>query len=33
MAKKTIADTGNHFGAQGLKHFLRIIMNWIQYRI
>ena len=28
-----LGTDGNHFGAQGLKHFLRIIMNWIQYRI
>lgn len=24
---------GNHFQANGLKHFLRIIMNWIQFRL
>lgn len=28
-----LGTDGNHFGAQGLKHFLRIIMNWIEYRI
>ena len=28
-----LGTDGNHFGANGQKHFLRIIMNWIQYKI
>lgn len=28
-----LGTDGNHFGANGQKHFLRMIMNWIQYRL